>query len=139
MSERKIIQGALFGAVGDMVMAMWSMIALAATGDWFFAPVNLIAHSLWRRAPIDAGFIGAAFALGIIIHMIVSVMLGVMIAIHVRNGRRRMDRPCSQTDNDRHRLRSAAPPRSRLIHRCRSECPRANSLPGAAARSIVLY
>ncbi len=80
MNERKIIQGALLGAVGGMVMAMWSMIALAATGDGFFAPVNFIAHSLWRGAPLDGGFNGAAFVLGIVIHMMVSMMLGVMIA-----------------------------------------------------------
>jgi hypothetical protein len=78
MNERKIIQGALLGAVGGMAMAMWSMIALAATGDGFFAPVNFIAHSVWRDAPLDGGFNGAAFVLGIAIHMMVS-MLGVMI------------------------------------------------------------
>lgn len=79
MNVRKIIQGALLGAVGGMVMAMWSMIALAATGDGFFAPVNFIAHSVWRDAPLDGGFNGAAFVLGIVIHMMVSMMLGVMI------------------------------------------------------------
>ena len=79
MNERKIIQGALLGAVGGMAMAMWSMIALAATGDGFFAPVNFIAHSVWRDAPLDGGFNSAAFVLGIAIHMMVSMMLGVMI------------------------------------------------------------
>ena len=79
MNERKIIQGALLGAVGGMVMAMWSMIALAATGAGFFAPVNFIAHSLWREAPLNGGFHGASFVLGIVIHMMVSMMLAVMI------------------------------------------------------------
>ena len=51
MNARKIFQGALLGAAGGMAMAMWSMIALAATGDGFFAPVNLIAHAVWRDAP----------------------------------------------------------------------------------------
>lgn len=81
MNQRKIIQGALLGAAGGMVMAMWSMIALAATGDGFFAPVNFIAHSLWRGAPLDGGFNAAAFVLGIVIHMMVSMTLGVMIVI----------------------------------------------------------
>ena len=79
MNERKIIQGAVLGAVGGMAMAMWSMIALAATGRGFFAPVNFIAHSVWRDAPLDGGFNGAALGLGIIIHMMVSMMLGATI------------------------------------------------------------
>jgi hypothetical protein len=79
MNERKIFQGLVLGAVGGMAMAMWSMFALAATGDGFFAPVNFIAHSLWRDAPLDGGFNGAAFVLGIAVHMMVSMMLGVMI------------------------------------------------------------
>ncbi len=81
MNERKIIQGSLLGAAGGMAMAMWSMIALAVTGDGFFAPVNLIAHSVWRDAPLDGGFNGSAFVLGIAIHMMVSMMLGVMIVV----------------------------------------------------------
>jgi hypothetical protein len=64
-----------------MVMAMWSMIALAATGDGFFAPVNFIAHAVWRDAPLDGGFNGAALVLGMVIHLMVSMMLGVVIAV----------------------------------------------------------
>lgn len=63
MNERKIIQEALLGAVGGMVMAMWSMIALAATGDGFFAPRQLHRQSLWREAPLNGGFNRAAFVL----------------------------------------------------------------------------
>jgi hypothetical protein len=55
------------------------MIALAAIGDGFFTPVNLIAHSLWRGAPLDGTFDGAALALGLVIHMMVSMVLGVVI------------------------------------------------------------
>ena len=79
MNERKIFQGALLGAVGGVAMAMWSMIALAATGKGFFEPVNLIAHAVWRNGPLDGGFNGTAFVVGIAIHMMVSMMIGVMI------------------------------------------------------------
>jgi hypothetical protein len=40
--------GALAGLLGGVVMAMWSMVAFAATGAGFWTPVNLIAHTIWR-------------------------------------------------------------------------------------------
>lgn len=79
MNTNGMIKGALLGAVGGMAMAMWSMIALAATGDGFFTPVNLIAHAVWNGAPLDGTFSGEALALGLVIHMMVSMMLGVVI------------------------------------------------------------
>jgi hypothetical protein len=79
MNQRRIVEGALLGAVGGMAMAMWSMIALAATGAGFFAPVNLIAHSVWHDAPLDGTFSAGALLLGLVIHMMISMMLGVVI------------------------------------------------------------
>jgi hypothetical protein len=79
MNQRRIVEGALLGAVGGVAMAMWSMIVLAATGEGFFAPVNLIAHSVWRDAPLDGTFSAGALVLGLVIHMMISMMLGVVI------------------------------------------------------------
>lgn len=79
MDTNGILKGALLGAVGGMAMAMWSMIALAATGEGFFTPVNLIAHAVWDGAPLDGTFSGGALALGLVIHMMISMMLGVVI------------------------------------------------------------
>lgn len=79
MNERQIIRGAVLGAAGGMAMAMWSMIALAVNGDGFFTPVNVIAHTLWSGAPLDGAFDGPAFALGLGVHMMISMMIGVVI------------------------------------------------------------
>ena len=79
MRIRSVRVGAIAGAVGGMAMAMWSMIALAATGEGFFTPVNLIAHALWDGAPLDGTFSGGALALGLVIHMMISMMLGIVI------------------------------------------------------------
>lgn len=81
MNSTVIGRGALAGMAGGMVMAMWSMVVLAATGKGFWAPVNLIAHLVWRDAPLSGGFSGGALALGLLIHMATSMMLGVAIAL----------------------------------------------------------
>lgn len=46
MNMQTVTRGALAGAVGGMVMAMWSMIVLWATHAGFWEPLNLIAHVL---------------------------------------------------------------------------------------------
>lgn len=81
MNSRTIGRGAVIGAVAGMMMAMWSMVALAATGDGFWTPVNAIAHTVWDGAPLGGGFDGAALAVGLMVHMAVSMMLGVVIAV----------------------------------------------------------
>lgn len=64
-------------------MAMWSMIVLAATGDGFWRPVNLIAHLVWSSAPLDGAFSAGALAIGLMTHMVFAMMLGVAIALIV--------------------------------------------------------
>jgi hypothetical protein len=41
-------------------MAIWSMIVLWLTGTGFWSPLNLIAHILWRGAPLGAAFSSGA-------------------------------------------------------------------------------
>lgn len=81
MNHKTLTFGAALGAVGGMAMAMWSMVVLAATGDGFLTPVNLIAHAVWRGAPLDGTFNIGALLLGLMIHMAMSMMLGVGIAV----------------------------------------------------------
>ncbi len=80
MSARTIRASAVAGAAGGMMMAMFSMIVLAASGAGFWTPVNLIAHTVWSGAPLDGTFDGGALLLGLALHMGLSMMLGVVIA-----------------------------------------------------------
>jgi len=75
--------GTLIGMVAGAMMAMVAMIATAATGDGFWTPVNAIAHTVWDGAPLDTSFSAGALALGVGLHMAVSMMLGIGIALLV--------------------------------------------------------
>lgn len=81
MNTETMKRGALAGMAGGIVMAMWSMLALWASGTGFWSPLNLIAHTLWRGAPLDQTFSAGALVLGLVVHMMMSMMLGVAIAI----------------------------------------------------------
>ena len=84
MDSTVIRRGALAGMAGGVVMAMWSMLALAASGHGFFTPVNLIAHTIWNGAPLGGGFALGALALGMVVHLATSMMIGVGIAVVVQ-------------------------------------------------------
>ena len=81
MDAKTIKRGALAGIAGGVVMAMWAMIALWADGSGFFAPLNLLAHTVWRGAPLDGTFNGGAVVLGMVIHLTTSTVLGVVLAL----------------------------------------------------------
>ena len=84
MNKAALKRGALAGMGGGVVMAMWSMIALWLTGTGFWSPLNLIANTLWRGAPVGAAFSGTALALGLAAHMMMSMGLGMAFAVAVR-------------------------------------------------------
>lgn len=84
MNKETLKRGALAGLGGGVVMAMWSMIALWLTGGGFWSPLNLIAHTLWRGAPLGTQFSGGALVLGLVIHMMMSMVLGMVFAVGVR-------------------------------------------------------
>lgn len=76
-----IKRGALAGIAGGMVMAIWAMLALWADGSGLFAPLNLLAHTFWRGAPLDGTFNLGAVVLGVAIHLTTSMILGVVFAV----------------------------------------------------------
>ncbi|MBT3247697.1 MAG: hypothetical protein HN567_04665 [Actinobacteria bacterium] len=78
MDASLIRKGALAGMIGGAMMAMFSMVAMAADGEGFWAPVNLIAHTIWDGAPLNGDFDFGALALGMGVHMMLSMMIGVM-------------------------------------------------------------
>ncbi|GGM62881.1 hypothetical protein GCM10012275_36970 [Longimycelium tulufanense] len=85
MNAETIKRGLAGGILGGIVMAMWSMIVLWLTGVGFWAPLNFIAHTLWRGAPLDATFSFGVVVLGMVVHMMMSMVLGVVLAVIVHN------------------------------------------------------
>ena len=86
MDVRTITRGAIAGMVGGMMMGMFAMLAMWLDGQretGFWTPLNLIAHTVWRGAPLDAEFSGGALVLGGVIHMMMSMGLGAAIAVLV--------------------------------------------------------
>lgn len=78
--------GFIIGLVGGGTMALFAMVAMWATGHGFFTVVNLFAHTFWNDAPLDGEFVLASFELGLVIHLIVSTIVGTVIAILVERG-----------------------------------------------------
>jgi len=84
MNNRSVRAGLVAGRLGGMAMAMWAMVVLAATGDGFWRPVNLIAHTFYDKAPLDGTFNGTAALVGIGAHMMIAMSLGVAVALVAR-------------------------------------------------------
>jgi hypothetical protein len=68
------------GMIAGVIMAVWSMIALWITGSGFWTPLNLIAHTFYRSAPLGAAFSAPATVIGLIVHMTVASIFGTAIA-----------------------------------------------------------
>jgi hypothetical protein len=62
------------------VMAVFSMIALRLAGSGFWTPLNLIAHTFWRAAPLDGRFSATALVIGLAVHMTMAMLFGTLIA-----------------------------------------------------------
>ncbi|MBS4728288.1 hypothetical protein MSM1_08005 [Mycobacterium sp. SM1] len=78
-----MLTGALAGMIGGMVMAMWSMGVLWITHLGFWEALNLIGHTFWRGAPLGPEFSFGAAMLGFIVHMMMSMVLGVVFVLGV--------------------------------------------------------
>jgi hypothetical protein len=62
-------------------MAVWSMLAMWVTGLGFWSPLNLIAHTFYRSAPLDGTFSAPALVIGLAVHMTVASIFGTAIAV----------------------------------------------------------
>lgn len=67
-------------------MALFAMTAMKLRGEGFFTPVNLFAHTFWNDAPLDGTFVLSAFELGLLIHLAMSIGIGLAIAFLVSRG-----------------------------------------------------
>ena len=80
MNTRVLRAGSAGGMTGGAVMAAFSMITLWLAGSGFWTPLNLIAHTFWRSAPLDGRFSGAALVIGLAVHLTMAMLFGALIA-----------------------------------------------------------
>jgi hypothetical protein len=78
---RALRAGVLSGVVAGVLFAAWSMAALWVTGSGLWMPLNLIAHTFYRSAPLDGTFSAPALVIGLAVHMTVAIIFGVAIAV----------------------------------------------------------
>jgi hypothetical protein len=62
-------------------MALWSMAAMWITGSGFWTPLNLIAHTFYRSAPLNPTFSAPALFIALAVHMTVASIFGTVIAV----------------------------------------------------------
>jgi hypothetical protein len=80
MNRTNLRAGMAGGIAGGAVMAVFSMIMLWLAGSGFWTPLNLIAHTFWRAAPLDGTFSAPALVIGMAVHMMMAIMFGTLIA-----------------------------------------------------------
>ena len=78
---RALRVGVRGGMAAGVVMALWSMVAMWVTGSGFWTPLNLIAHTFYRSAPLDGAFSAPALVIGLAVHMTVAAAFGTAIAV----------------------------------------------------------
>lgn len=81
MGNRVIRVGIAGGVAGGLIMAVFAMVTMWLVGNGFWTPVNLIAHMIWRSAPLDGRFSLAAAVIGIVVHLLVAVLFATVIAV----------------------------------------------------------
>ena len=78
---RALRVGVAGGIVGGTLMAVWSMVAMWVTGLGFWTPLNLIANTFYRSAPLNATFSAPAAFIGLAVHMTVASVFGIVIGV----------------------------------------------------------
>ena len=78
------------GIIAGTIMAVWSMAAMWLVGSGFWTPMNLVANTFYRAAPLDGTFNPKALLVGLAIHFTMSSAFGtVLAAIALRRPRSR--------------------------------------------------
>jgi uncharacterized OsmC-like protein len=63
------------------MMAVWLMFILWLTGIGFWTLLNLITNTFWRAVPLDGKFSVWSLIIGLVVHVIVALIFGAMIAL----------------------------------------------------------
>lgn len=82
--RRALWVGVPVGIAAGGVMAVWSMVAMWITGSGFWIPLNLVAHTFYRSAPLNATFSAPALVIGLAVHMTVAIIFGTAITALVQ-------------------------------------------------------
>ncbi len=80
MNKRVLRFGVIVGVIGGTVMAAWLMVMSTILGDGLFTPVNIIAHTFWKSAPLGGDFNLGALLLGTLIHLIIACTIGTILS-----------------------------------------------------------
>ena len=78
---RALRVGVPSGIAAGAVMAVWSMTAMWITGSGFWTPLNLIAHTFYRSAPLNGAFSPPALVIGLAVHMSVASVFATAIVL----------------------------------------------------------
>jgi hypothetical protein len=81
---RALRVGVPVGVIAGAVMAVWSMVAMWLTGAGAWTPLNLVAHTFYRSAPLDSAFSAPALAIGLAVHMTVAIIFGTAVTALVQ-------------------------------------------------------
>jgi hypothetical protein len=80
MNTKILRAGIAGGLAGGAVMAIFSMTMLWLARSGFWTPLNLIAHTVWRSAPLNGRFSVAALVIGMAVHLTMAMLFGTMVA-----------------------------------------------------------
>lgn len=78
--KRALRVGVPGGLAAGAVMAVWLMAAMTISGAGFWTPLNLIAHTFYRSAPLNGTFSAPALIIGLAVHLTVASVFGTAIA-----------------------------------------------------------
>ena len=79
--RRAVRIGVPAGIGAGAVMAVWLMAAMWIAGSGFWIPLNLVAHTFYRSAPLNNTFSVLALVIGLAVHMTVAIIFGTAIAV----------------------------------------------------------
>lgn len=77
---RTLRVGVTVGIAAGFVMAVWSMVVMWMTGAGAWTPLNLVAHTFYKSAPLNGTFSAPAVVVGLALHISVASIFGIAIA-----------------------------------------------------------
>jgi uncharacterized OsmC-like protein len=81
VTKATLRSAAIGGVLGGVMMAVWLMFILWLTGIGFWTLLNLITNTFWRAVPLSGKFSVWALIIGLIVHVIVALIFGSVIAL----------------------------------------------------------